>query len=436
MDKALRLLQIQRQAMEAASENELGFHAVNATKKLVDYRRAVFWTGKHRIRLQNVSGNALIDENGPHALWIQQKILKEIKALGGDQMSCEISQADNEKEAEGVAPCVMLVVFRYGEQNDIIGGLWIERETEFEDGEKHILEELAFYYTRALFLSRGINKRDFLPLSERMRSYKKYIWAVLILLLFVPVRLVITAPAEVVAVSSQTVSIPFDGVLKDISVRPGARVKEGEVIARMDVQALALQADTAMEALRAAEAKLSQLNREVLQNPERKAELGKVLADIKAKEIEASYAQSQLQKAEIRAPRDGVAIFADVNDFREKPVQTGQTIMQIADPEQTELLVRVPLQAIIPVDKTSTVSFFPNAAPLRNYAADIQSIGYQASKDSDGLLSYKIRAGFSEKAQGIRIGWKGVAKIRGDWSVLGYRILRRPLIALRNMAGV
>ena len=436
------LLQIQKQALETASQKELGFHAVNTTKKLVEYRRAIFWTAtEQNIKLLNVSGNAVLDHKSPHAEWVTSKIKKQLRDLPAHDLHSVIEPKDLSKEETEewlgyAAPCVSLFLFRYGDDDKVLGGLWLERETNFKEPEIQILNELSFYYTRALMLARVSHKREFLPLSDRLKPYRKYIWIFLTLMAFFPVQLTINAPAEVVAVSTRTVSVPFDGTLREVTIDPGTRVTEGYTLAEMDIETLSLQADTASEALKAAQTQLSRLRREVLSNPEKKAELNRLLSEIKTKEIEANYALSQLERAAIKSPRDGVAIFADKNDLKDKPVKIGQTIMQIADPKQTELLVRVPLQAMIPITEEAQVSFFSNASPLASYGANIQTIGYQASEDSDGLLTYKIRATFSNNPDDIRIGWKGVANIKGNWTILIYRILRRPLITLRSLTGM
>ncbi len=442
MDKALLLLQIQKQALESVTQKELGFHAVNATKKLVPYRRAIFWTKNGKdISLQNISGNSILDQNGPHGEWLKKIIRQNCKNALLEKTFLKIDTSNLSPEEitqwlDNAAPYAALIIMRYGEDSTIIGGLWIERETPFKDGEGQILEELGFYYSRALVMSRLQGRREFLPLSDRVKPYRRYIWILLILLAFFPVRLTINAPTEVIATSAETVSVPFDGILTQIDISPGDRVEKDSAVASMDIESLRLETETSSEALRAAQGKLSRLRREVLSNPEKKIELSRLLSDIKTKEIESTYAKSQLDKAVLRAPRAGVAIFADKNDLQNKPVKTGQAIMQIADPDQIELLVRVPLGAMLPIDNGADITFYPNAMPLNNFTANIKTIGYQASQDSDGLLTYKIRANLKDQKNEIRIGWKGVSKISGNWTVLIYKILRRPIITIRSTLGV
>ena len=142
-----------------------------------------------------------------------------------------------------------------------------------------------------------------------------------------------------------------------------------------------------------------------------------------------------MEQSTIKSPQAGIAIFSDPNDLIGKPVAIGQELMLIANPEKIELLIRVPTDAMIELNNNAAITFFPNSAPLSNFQGHLISSGYQASADPDGLLTYKLRATIDNSEQ-LRIGWKGTAKIKGDWSFLGYSILRRPIIALRNILGV
>jgi tetrameric-type glycyl-tRNA synthetase alpha subunit len=91
--------------------------------------------------------------------------------------------------------------------------------------------------------------------------------------------------------------------------------------------------------------------------------------------------------------------------------------------------------AMIPLKEDANISFYANAAPLRSYSGAMMDAGYQASADPDGLMTYKLHAQL-DRDNDLRIGWKGTAKIYGNWTILGYSLLRRPLIALRNLTGI
>ena len=180
---------------------------------------------------------------------------------------------------------------------------------------------------------------------------------------------------------------------------------------------------------------LSRVRREALSIPEKKSELNRLQAEIKTKKIEHEYARTLLQESEIISPQNGVAVFSDVNMLEGKPVNTGAELMLIASPVGKELLIRIPVDAMLDLDSDAALSFSPNVSPLKNFGGKVVSIGYQSSADPDGLLTYKVRATLDGDSD-LRIGWKGAAKIYDDWNILGYAILRRPIIAIRNILGV
>ena len=203
----------------------------------------------------------------------------------------------------------------------------------------------------------------------------------------------------------------------------------------MDQTNLKAETDQAEQELQTAQVSLSRAGLESLSNAEKKADLQLLRAEIAQKRIALEYAQERLSKTNISAPTDGIAIFADANAFEKKPMHTGEKLMVIAQPEETEALITVPVDAMLPISKDSPASFYLNTQPLETHKADITSIGYQASVDPDGQLTYKIRANIDD-TEAMRIGHKGTAKIKSHWSILGYAVLRRPLIAMRNIIGL
>jgi hypothetical protein len=180
---------------------------------------------------------------------------------------------------------------------------------------------------------------------------------------------------------------------------------------------------------------LSRAGMESLRSEDKKQELQQLRSDIDLKRVDYEFARQKFEKSKILAPVKGVAIFSDKSALTGRPMQTGEAIMVIADPNEVELLVRIPVHSFLPVEEGHPLSFYLNSSPLNNRGATITSIGYQASKDVDGLMTYKIRAKMDDP-DNTRIGWKGTAKIKTDWSILGYALLRRPLIAFRNLTGL
>lgn len=438
IDKALILLDLQKEALNATSSDALKFLITNKTHALIDYSHAVFWTGTpENPKPALVSGNTSLDDKSPYAQWFSNT-LKSHLADKSDPIvhikASELTDEDKSKWAENAAPYALIMSFKTSEEG-ALGGLWIERKTPFDDAEIALLEELHSAYCAALALQKRRIPAQFLSGLTTLKKHQKLFWLALIVLAIFPVRLSITAPAEIISQSPGVVSAPFNSSVEDITVKPGDTVKENDVLVIMERQKLESDRQAAQQALEIARTNLSSIRRQALTSPEKKAELEVLQAEIDIKKIEYDFTSTLLERSEIKAPRDGIAIFSDANSIIGKPVAAGEKIMLIADPAKAELLVRIPADAMLPINKQSPAKFYLNVAPLKGYEAQILSIGYQASADADGLLTYKLRAKLNEQDK-PRIGWKGTAKIHGQWSILSYAMLRRPLITLRKLIGV
>jgi len=442
MDKLLTLLNLNKLATEAASEEEAAFQIVNKTHTLVPYDQAILLRYHDTtLKAAAVSGNAVIDPTGPHANLLQTLLPQIAPPPSGEKAPQihdikpqHISPQDKDKWSVIARPHNIVLVLETAKEGRM-GCVLLQRQKPFSDAERTLLGELAEGYSSALALHilRSKSSRfSFLSLNSKT---KKIITAALVLAFFIPVKLTITAPAEIVAKDSKAITAPFQGLIEDILVSPGDAVQQGDTLLTMDREALRAEAASAAQALELARISLSRTRREALADPQKKAEINALEAEIKSRQIEFDYAQDLLNRSILTSPQDGVAVFSDANSLSGKPVGAGEKIMMIANPQTLELLVRVPADAMIPLKEKADISFYANAAPLSSYAGEALNAGYQASADPDGLMTYKLRASL-QREDDLRIGWKGTAKVYGNWTILGYSLLRRPLIALRNMTGL
>lgn len=434
-ERLLSLITLESQAREKNTPEELAFMMVNGTHHLCSYRQAVFWTGKDsRIHVEAVSGVSEQDSNGPYLLWLTGLLKELIKNISAEepvlQYTCASCPGEWQEDWKEWCSANAALLLMYDYKGNITGGLWLDREEQFTDADLALLKEITHAYShawRALHKHRGINIPG-----------RKW-WAVPLLaaiMLLFPVRLSVTAPAEVVAKNPYVISMPFDGVVEEVLVEPNEAVKKGQQLVLLDDTALKNRLENAERELEIARAALVKTERESITDPDKKQELNRLRWDIKIRLQEKAYAENLLERTVIKASQSGVAIFSDPNDLRGIPLQTGEKIMFLSAPQNTELLIRIPIDAMIPVQENIEAKWFLNTRPLSRKTAAIHTISYQASPDPDGLLSYKVRAKFPEDMTSPRVGLTGLARVYGGWSVLGYNILRRPLITLRRFAGI
>lgn len=442
MDKLLTLLNLHKSAMDAKSIEEAAFQMVNKSHELVPYDQAILLRYHNEsLKASAVSGNATIDPTGPHANLLQTLLPRiaptsshDIPQRVFDIKPHHIQPADKEKWQVIARPHNLMLVLETTKEGRL-GCLLLQREKPFTEAERTFLDELAEGYSHALELQ-TLRAQSSRFLDFRLNSKtKKLIAAAFILAFFAPVKLTITAPAEIVAEDSKAITAPFQGMIEEVRVTPGEAVKEDDPLVVMDREALKAEAAKTSQALELAQISLSRTRREALSDPEKKNDINRLEAEIQSRQIEYDYAQDLLNRSMITSPQDGVAVFSDANSIKGRPVNAGEKIMTIADPKTLELLVRVPVDTMIPLEDNANVSFYSNTSPLRGYSGHVINTAYQADADPDGLMTYKLRAQLDDNSS-LRIGWKGTAKIYGNWTILGYSLLRRPLIALRNLTGL
>jgi hypothetical protein len=429
------LVMLQAEARKKGDIPELSFLAVNETHRLVNYRQCVFWSMDEagKVKIENVSGLSVIDNESPYLVWLERLIKSRVAQSTEPQ---KLTQATIEEEykndwEEWCSKYVLLIPLKIS--GGVLYGLWLDRKTDFSQGELRLLQELSDSYAYCLdYLQKGKQvKKGFIA------SRKKALAAILLFLLFLfPSRLSVTAPAEVIPLEPYVVSSPLDGAIEEVFVKPNQEVDRGELLAKIDSTDLKNSVEISTKELAVAQAAFEKTSREAFNDTNKKAELEVLKAEVETQKAKVNFTRELLSKTEILAARAGVVVFSDPNDIRGAPVSTGQKIMLIADPDKTQLLVRIPVDAFIELDREEPISFYLNIAPLKKVKADINVLGYEASPDQDGLMTYKLKAMFTPNEQPPGIGLKGTAKVYGPRTILGYKILRRPLMWLRRHWGL
>ncbi len=457
----LTLISLLKGARHKEKKSELEFMMVNQTYNLIPYRTCIYWVWDgHEAKVKVASGLVQVDENGAYALWLGKVLggvvrkaessvtkIKEgsnsdeksyVKVVGITPAQCSDAEAKDWKQwAAAHAQCV---IFR-DTQDKISGGLWLDRDMPFNEVETAFLEDLSDNYAYALQqFDRGSaagKEKIFKSIFGLSRGKIRLLVIISFFSMFIPVRMSATAPAEIVARAPYMVSVPFDGIIETIEVTPGQVVKKGDILVRMDSTMLKNKSEVMAREMETAVVAYTQTEREAFSDRAKLADINILKAQAEQKGAEKKFADDLLSKAEIRAERDGIVIFSDANALRGKPVQTGEQIMLLADPQDSELLIRVPVDAMIEIDESISARFFLNISPLGFKDARYQSIGYQATPDPDGLLTYKVRAKFDSNIgeENPRIGLTGTGKVYGKKTILVFNVLRRPLVTLRQKMG-
>ena len=425
-----QLLALQSQARAAADVDHLAYALVNDGQALFGYRHAALLIAG---RVQAVTGISRVEPHAPFVAFVE--------SAAGQLLSQDLSSTPHEVDAStlneqtradwhSLSAGSVFWLPLLDRQSQLFGGLWIAREQPWSEAEQALLVQLGDCYSHA-WLALQPHK------PWRLRWPRKKILAVAVaaaLLLLLPVRQSVLAPAEVVPLNGRVVAAPLDGVIAEFLVKPNQAVRSGEPLLRFDATSLKAQADVAERSLDVAEAELKSSAQRAFADAEAKARLDLLAAQVEQKRAERDYARELLARSEVRAERDGIAVFADAERWTGKPVQTGERLMQIADPQQAELRIELAVGDAIDLEPGTEVALFLDSDPLHRHAARLERLAYEAQSSAAGQLAYRLDASFA--AAPPRIGLRGTAKLFGQRVPLALFLLRRPLAALRQSLGL
>ena len=432
----------------ARSPQEIEFLVVNEAFSLLPYEQAFLWKPDllGRPALAAASGLSEVDANSPFALWFSRAVAhaqgvdapSPVRQLAGDDFPPALNDG-----AEWIPRHALVVVLKTP-AGEALGGLWFGRQQPFSAEETALAAWLGQHSEFALWAWR----REELALHARIaalaprrwralsRTKKQLLLALLAVVLFFPVRLSVLAPAEVVTLAPNPLTAPIDGVVAQILVAPNQAVRAGTPLVEFDDTATRNRLLVAQKTLGVARADLARSAGKAFADDASKAELQLLDARVRERSAEVAYLSELLARLKLKAPADGIALFADAEEWRGKPVQVGERIMTVADPGQVALTIYVSPDDAIALDPGADVRMYLNISPLASRDAKVTQASYETGSSPEGHPAYIVKAAFTAGDSPPRLGLKGTAKIYADRVPLIYYLLRKPLRTLRQAFGV
>lgn len=430
-------------AMQAQKPEDLKFTIVNETLQLLPYRQAAFFNARVNgsLYLASASGLASVAESSPYTVWLNRLATTLDTRLPIQTLAYNDASLEHRDGWQEWLPDHLLVGTLKTADQRLLGLTLFARESPWTEAEisqaSHLHRNYAYCLAALGHNSNGI--RQWFAKTGVSR-FALLTLLILIGLMFVPIRLSTLASAEVVALNAFSVAAPQDGVVNSFWVQPNAPVKKGDVLFTLDDTSIINRYEVANKALAIARADALSAEQRAFDDIRAKAALAASIGRVREKEAELASIKALMARVEIRAERDGIAIFADANDWIGRPVQTGERVIQLADPKDAGLLMWLPVKDALNIEAGAQVKVFLHTRPLEPISAKILQTSYQASMSPDGVASYRLKGKFEAPAgtAGIdlpRIGLRGTARLSGEWSSLGYYLFRRPIAALREWAG-
>lgn len=425
-----QFLQLERQARAAKNIDSLAYVLANDAQGLFGYRHAALLiAGKVRA----LTGVSVVEPNAPFVAFVEHaasQLLAQGRSAQAQVIATESLDTQSQADWVSLSAAAVFWLPMLDKWQQPFGGLWIARDHPWTDAEQALLTQLGDAYSHAWLALQPDN-------PWRLRwPRKKVIGAAVaaMLLLFLPVRQSVLAPAQVVPLGGQVVAAPLDGVIAEFLVKPNQPVSKGDILLRFDATSIKAQADVAERSLNVAEAELKANSQRAFADADSSARIDLYAARVEQKRAERDYAREMLARSDVRAERDGIAVFADAQRWIGKPVQTGERLMEIAAPDQAELRIELAVGDALDFKPGAEVALFLDSDPLNRHAARLQRSAYEAQQTASGQLAYRLDAEFEDTPP--RIGLRGTAKLFGERGPLALYLLRRPLAALRQTVGL
>lgn len=441
------LLNLQNKICTSKTINSFCYSVVNETLYLISYRQAALWrfgtNNKHTI--ESVSGLPLIDQDAPYIQWLNlicthlsHKNHTQITPLIPSDFPKTLNIHWNDwfpKHAIWI-PLIHPDEQPSTKQPKPMGGLLLAREEPWQEPERVLLNQLALIMVPVWW---GLIERQNIwkKIGEKRPKISRLLTVIfLVSILAFPLRQSVLAPAEIVAQNPTIVRAPMDGVVDDFQVVPNQQVTTGQPLLKLDATKLNNKLTVTEKELEMAQAQHRQAVQKALRDPRDKARVAILKGRVEQRMADLVYISQQLERVNLIASRSGVAVFTDKNDWIGKPVNLGERIMMLANPEEVEIEIRLPVDDALTLSPGSDIKLFLAIDPNHPLTATLRYASYRAELSPEGILAYRVKAKLTGSKPPPRLGLRGTAKIYGEEVRLFYYLLRRPLAMARRVLGL
>ncbi|HEX2549679.1 MAG TPA: HlyD family efflux transporter periplasmic adaptor subunit, partial [Gammaproteobacteria bacterium] len=215
----------------------------------------------------------------------------------------------------------------------------------------------------------------------------------------------------------------------------GNAVKKDQVLVTMDQTDLIASKEINKRDFSLTQARLRTAINESFVDKNKRTEVPILEAQLAIDQEKVKYTDELLNKTEVRSPIAGIVIFDSKEDWVGQPVQTGERVLMVADPNKVKLRISLPVNESIKLTIGNSGKFFVQGQLLA-LPVKISLLGYNAKLMPNKILAYQLEAIFTDNKNYPQIGAQGTVKLYGQRVPLIYYLLRRPIQALRQNLGI
>lgn len=263
-------------------------------------------------------------------------------------------------------------------------------------------------------------KQKFLALEKRRRAILiAGAVAVLLFLVVFPLPLRVDGIAIVAPARSARVGAGVEGVVREVNVREGQAVKQGDALARLEDWEY-------QSALAAAKAKyetaIALMDRALASNDGTEAGIQRAQADYWQSEVNRS--QRALDETVLRSPVDGVVATQQVENLVGRKLKFGDTFAEVVDNSHALVDVRVDAEDVVLVRPGEKASIKLDGYPNRTFRGEVSVVSPKAEVQGDDRVFY-ARVSVPSPDGALLAGMQGRGKVSTGWRPAGVVIFRR-----------
>lgn len=440
-----KLLQIEHDCKSCESDRSLFYIIVNQTREIIDYEQAVLLSYElsSKLKVIALSDMASIDSTSLYASFVEDLANHLIKNNPNVDSPFEIdikthlSISLSEDLKEYSPPNIMWVPLKISKNNvKIEYHLVLFRIDGWQNQDKEVLAYLASSYKYFLFAMRKCSFSSKLSSFNFKKSYWMVVFAIIVAFMFYPVQMNVVAPFEIEALKPYVVTSPIEGVVNEILIEPNQEIKANTLIVKFEDIDFKNNYEISRQKLEEAKAELYSTKQASFFEREKLSQIPTLQKNILLKQSELNFYKNQLSKTKIYAQKQGIAIIDNPLSFKGKPLNTGEKIMMIADKNEIQAKIMVPVSDAIFLQKDANVTLTFDNKVLEEWSGKVLNISYNPQLTPEKILSYKVIANIKNAEQSAstpQIGLRGTAKIYSKKVTLFYYLFRKPLTHLKQM---
>jgi hypothetical protein len=227
----------------------------------------------------------------------------------------------------------------------------------------------------------------------------------LALLFLVQADFRITAKTVIEGLVQRAAVAPFDGFIAQAPVRAGDHVKAGQLVAGLDNRDLLLEK--------------ARLDSEVAQNVRKYRDAlvkhDRAVASVSAAQLDQAEAElalvtEKLQRADIKAPFDGIVVSGDLSQKLGAPVEQGNVLFEITPLDAYRIILKVDERDISYIQPGQTGQMTLTGLTNDKLAFNVKKVTPVAVAE-DGMNYFRVEAELVGEKPILRPGMEGVGKI-------------------------